>query len=87
MDYYEIKWKRSAEKDIRKLKNVRIIRRIVETIESLIQNPYPVGCRKLRGTERLYRIRVGNFRIIYEVDHESKNIFIHYIRHRKDAYK
>ena len=52
----------------------------------MADDPTPSHSVKLAGAEALYRIRVGDYRVIYGVDHPSKQIVIHYIRHRKDAY-
>jgi len=59
----------------------------MKRIERLKTDPFPRQAIKLTGTERLYRIRVGDYRIIYEVDTEAKRITIHYIRHRREAYR
>ena len=55
-------------------------------IEALADDPTPGHSVKLAGAEALYRIRVGDYRVIYGVDHPSKQVIIHYVRHRKDAY-
>jgi len=47
----------------------------------------PVQAIKLKGTEGLYRVRVGDYRIIYEVDASAKIILIHYVRHRREVYR
>jgi len=86
MDSYEIQWKHSVEKDLKKI-GPKEASRIIEAVHSLANNPFPPQVRKLRTTERLYRIRVGDYRIIYEVDKELKIVTIYYVRHRKDAYR
>ena len=86
MAYYKIIWKGSTEKDLRKI-DKKYISKIIETVESFSANPFPARVRKLSGTESIYRIRVGSYRIVYQVFEESKEVIIHYIRHRKDAYK
>ena len=50
-------------------------------------NMFPYNSVKLSGTDDLYRIRVGDYRVIYGVDHNLKLIVIHYIRHRRDVYR
>lgn len=67
MGSYEIKWKGTAERDLRKL-DKQHIPGIVNAVESLSDNPYPTQYRKLQGSERNYRIRSGDYRVIYEVD-------------------
>jgi mRNA interferase RelE/StbE len=83
---FEIFWKRSAEKDLRKLPE-EVLLRVLKVIESLEDNPIPRGVRKIEGTEMTYRIKVSDYRIIYQFDKESRRITLFYIRHRKDAYK
>ena len=56
-------------------------------IEGLESTPIPKNSVKLSNAERFYRIRVGDYRIVYEVDHDAKLITIHYIRHRREVYR
>jgi mRNA interferase RelE/StbE len=56
-------------------------------IESLEDEPVPRHSGKLVGAEHLYRIRVGDYRIVYGIDKEAKQILIHYVRHRREAYR
>jgi mRNA interferase RelE/StbE len=85
MEYYNVLLKKSVEKDLRRIDPAQIPR-IVEAIKELAKDPFFRGSRKLRGTENLYRIRVGDYRIVYQVDSKSKTVTIHYIRHRRIAY-
>ncbi|MBN1592398.1 MAG: type II toxin-antitoxin system RelE/ParE family toxin [Candidatus Coatesbacteria bacterium] len=82
----ELQWKRSAAQDLRKL-DKSVISKVVERIEKLKEKPRPRGCRKLRETDSLYRIRLGDYRIIYEILEADALVIIHHIRHRKDAYR
>ena len=86
MDSYEIRWKRSAERDLRKI-DPQQIPRIIRAVESLADNPFPPQYRKLRGSEQDYRIRVGDYRVIYQVDTRTKIVTIYHLRHRKEAYR
>ena len=86
MDTYKIEWKASALKELKRLDR-KIIPRIVSVVESLAIEPFPPGVRKLQGAQKTYRIRSGNYRIIYEVIHERIVIVIIRIRHRKDVYR
>jgi len=86
MASYKIEWKRSAEKDLRKIERFRIPP-IMEAVEVLGDDPFPAGCRKLQGTEQQFRIRVGDYRVIFEVDSQRRVVSIYHIRHRKDAYR
>ena len=86
MDFYKIEWKHSARKELKRLEK-KIIPRIIEAVEALSKNPYPPGFRKITGAEHTYRIRIGEYRIVYSV--ESKRLIIEIIRvgHRKNVYK
>jgi len=86
MDSYEIRWKRSAERELRNLDSKQISR-IIQKVETLATDPFPRGCRKLRGTEQTYRIRVGDYRVIYQVDEHTKVVTIYHVRHRRDVYR
>jgi len=86
MGSYEIQWKRSAERDLRNIDPPQIPQ-IVQAVEPLIDNPFPSQCRKLRGSERDYRIRVGDYRVIYQVDIKAKVVTIYHVHHRREAYR
>ncbi len=62
-------------------------KQIFEAIDSLSENPHPKGSIKLNATECLYRVRAGDYRILYEVHHKTKEIIIIHIRHRRNAYR
>jgi mRNA interferase RelE/StbE len=83
---FRIEWKKSTRKDLRKLP-FSAADKIVETVEHLSQNPFPHGVEKLSGSEHAYRIRLGDYRIVYEVVTESKLVEIQRVRHRKDVYR
>jgi len=86
MDIYRIKWKPSALKEFKKIER-SIIPRILGTIENLSSDPFPSGVRKLQGGEHSYRIRIGDYRIIYVVFESERLIEIARIRHRKEVYR
>ena len=86
MDYYKILWKKSAERDIRNIDHARIPA-IIKAVEKLRADPFPEGVCRLKGSERKYRIRVGDYRVIYQTDVIGKTIIVIYIRHRRDAYR
>jgi len=86
MGSYEIVWKNSAEKDLRSISRQQIPR-IIRAIELLYSNPFPPQSRKLKGSDRDYRIRIGNYRILYRVDTKTKIIVIYHIRHRRETYQ
>ena len=81
---YHITVKASVEKDILKIP-ADITARIFEHLEALSTDPFPQDSWKLTGAEHLYRVRIGDYRIIYEVILEDKEITIIYIRHRSSA--
>jgi mRNA interferase RelE/StbE len=86
MDLFSIEWKKSARKELRKL-DKDVISRILGIIEGLIKNPYPRGSRKLSGSSHTYRIRVGDYRIVYSVLSSVLTIEIIRIGHRKEIYR
>ncbi len=86
MGSFSIEWKLSAEKDIRNLEK-KYINRIVNSIENLAYDPFPPQYRKLKTAEAMYRLKVGNYRVIYQIDFSNNIITITYIRHRKTAYR
>ena len=85
MDVYKLCWKESVRKDFRRLPSV-IIFRVIKKVESLPTNPMPFDSKKLRDTEHTYRVRVGDYRIVYQINQADKEIVITRVRHRKDAY-
>jgi mRNA interferase RelE/StbE len=86
MGSYSLFFKHSVEKDLRKIPK-EFIPRIFEHIENLSANPFPPDSYKIAGAESLYRLRVGEYRIIYQVLHESREVIVFYIRHRSTAYR
>lgn len=86
MASFSVVFKPSTEKDLRSLPSATV-KRVLEQIESLKANPFPPQCVKLAGAEQLYRIRVGDYRVIYGVDTKSRHVIIHYIRHRREVYR
>ncbi len=81
---YVVFLKRSAEKDLNRLP-VKTHDRIVEHLISLKEDPRPHGVKKLRGREG-YRIRVGDYRILYIVHDEEKKVEVFSVAHRKEVY-
>ena len=83
---FDVRLKKSAEKELRKLK-VSLFIKIDEIILGLIKDPRPEGALKIQGEDNLFRIRYGDYRIIYEIDYKSKVIEVLAIVNRRDAYK
>ena len=86
MPMYEIVIERSAEKDLKRIA-AELRPKLVAAIRPLANDPRPPGCRKLVGSENDWRIRVGNYRVIYEIADEIRIVRIIRIRHRKDSYR
>ena len=86
MASYQIKIKSSASRELERLPRTTIPK-IVAAIKELAENPFPQGVKKLTGFDRTYRIRVGEYRILYNMYDDILVIEIIRIRHRKDAYR
>ena len=83
---YKIKFKPSALKELNGLNN-KDIKKIIEKIAELENEPRPVNCKKLAGSnENLYRIRIGVYRVIYNIDDGIRVVNIRDVGHRKDIY-
>lgn len=81
---YKIEIKKSAAKEIEKLPKI-LLRRILNKIQSLGSEPRPSGCKKLTADEK-YRVRVGNYRILYSIEDDKLVVYIVKVRHRKKVY-
>lgn len=86
MGLFKVEWKKSSERDLKQI-DKQYIHKIIKEIEFLTDDPFPVQSKKLRDSELSYRLRIGDYRVIYQVDIQNKVIVIYHIRHRKDAYK
>lgn len=82
---YTINYKNSANKQLESLPT-KIALAILEKIDQLETNPYPNGYKKIKGFTDYYRIRVGSYRVIYEVQNHELIIMVIKIGHRKDVY-
>lgn len=82
---YEIKFARTATKELRSLPS-QIIQRIAGKIDQLAEDPRPKNCRKLQGYDNLWRIRIGDYRVVYEISDQIKVVEIRRVRHRRDVY-
>jgi mRNA interferase RelE/StbE len=83
---YEVLLERSAERDIRRL-TAQVFQRIIPHIKALAEDPKPPGCRKIAGSKNDWRIRIGEYRVIYEIDEHAEAVKVMRIRHRKEAYR
>ncbi|MFW6286473.1 MAG: type II toxin-antitoxin system RelE family toxin [Candidatus Sumerlaeota bacterium] len=85
MASYKVVFRKSVSKDLKGIPR-QDIRRILKTIESLADEPRPPGCKKLSGQER-YRIRQGNYRILYSIADERLIVCVVQVGHRRDVYR
>ena len=85
MAEYSITFARSARRELEALDS-SIILRILSKIETLAVHPRPHGSRKLSGEKHLWRIRIGDYRVIYSVLDKERRIDITALRHRREAY-
>lgn len=86
MEKYKVEVAASAEKTLWKLPKA-MISRVTQSLQALSLNPRPAGCRKLSGEENTYRIRIGVYRVIYEIHDQLILIKVLKIGHRKDIYR
>lgn len=82
---YFVRITTAARRDLRNLHG-GVLRRLDEKILSLRDEPRPPGCKKLQGADDLYRVRVGEYRIIYSISDEAKLVVIARVRHRRESY-
>jgi mRNA interferase RelE/StbE len=85
MANYTITFARSARKELESLP-ASLIRRIVPRIDGLAKNPRPAGCRKIKGGLDLWRIRIGDYRVVYSINDETRIVDVIRVRHRSKAY-
>ena len=85
MPSYKVVLTSSAAKELQKLPN-QTVARIFPRMESLASNPRPSGCKKMQGGDREWRIRIGDYRVIYTIDDTSLLVEVTRIRHRKEVY-
>ena len=83
---YQVLLERSAERDLRRL-SADIHDRVIGAIRSLANDPRPPGCRKLAGRKHDWRIRVGDYRVVYEIADAVRIVRVHRVRHRRDVYR
>ena len=86
MAQYEVQFKASAAKEFRKL-TLDVRSRLQKAIDGLKTEPRPAATKKLTGEISLYRIRVGDYRVIYEIDETNQFIVVIRVRHRRDVYQ
>lgn len=83
---YEVYLEKSAERDLKKLDSV-IFNRIIEQFRTLAADPRPPGSKKLVGSAKDRRLRVGDYRVLYEIDDSEEVVRVMRVRHRREAYR
>ena len=84
---YKLQIKESAAKELESLGTKKDRNKIITRINALAADPRPDGCEKLEGEENRYRVRQGNYRIVYSVDDRKRIVLIAKIGDRKDVYR
>ena len=83
---YAVVFARSARKELQNL-DPQVARRILKAIEALVANPRPSGVVKLEGASDLWRVRVGEWRVVYRISDRDRLVDVIAVRHRRDAYR
>jgi mRNA interferase RelE/StbE len=84
---YRILIKHSASKELEGIAQKKDRQRIVARIQTLNRDPRPPGCEKLAGYEPRYRIRHGNYRVVYSIDDAQRVVTIFKVGHRREIYR
>ncbi|MBI2843494.1 MAG: type II toxin-antitoxin system RelE/ParE family toxin [Armatimonadetes bacterium] len=85
-DVYRIEIRPAARREMEAL-HAPMLTRVTQAISSLSSDPRPRGCKKLAGSKVDYRLRVGDYRVLYEVFDAVKLVRVYRIRHRREAYR
>ncbi len=85
MASYELAFRKSVAKDLRAFPN-QDVKRIMQRVLALADDPRPMGCEKLSGQER-YRIRQGDYRVVYEIQDGRLIVLVVKVAHRRDVYR
>jgi len=83
---YRVVLTSTAEKELKGL-SAQLNARIVPRLENLADNPRPPGCKKLKGGDKEWRIRVGDYRVVYTIDDAKLLVEVTRTRHRSDVYE
>ena len=86
MASFSLQWRKSTKKDLCRIPH-EAVSMIIAEVEKLVDEPLPHGSEKLTGSERTDRIRIGDYRAVYELLGDSKIVEIQRVRHRKDVYR
>jgi mRNA interferase RelE/StbE len=86
MAQYRIEVSATAERQLKKIRRDDKVR-ILRALSLLANEPRPGGCKKMSGYDDIYRIRIGNYRVIYEIDGKRIIVVILKIGHRREVYR
>ena len=84
---YTVHLKPAAERDLKKIKDQAVLRRIAAAIDGLTTNPRPPSVKALQGDPSILRIRVGDYRILYTIEDAVLLVLVVRIGHRRDVYR
>ena len=84
---YTIQTSKQAVKFLRNITDRRLALRLRQAIDELAATPHPPGCLKLQGNDELYRVRVGDYRVIYQIQDAVLVVLVVQIGHRRDIYR
>jgi mRNA interferase RelE/StbE len=84
---YDAQLKPAAERDLTKIADQAARRRIASAIDNLATNPRPMGAHKLAGENSIYRIRVGDYRILYAIEDRQLLVLVIRVGHRREVYR
>ena len=87
MAVYKVVTKTPAAKSLDQIDRRADRERITSRIELLAENPRPFGSEKLQGQENTYRVRQGDYRIVYDIDDSTATVVVLKIKNRKDVYR
>jgi mRNA interferase RelE/StbE len=82
---YSLEIKQSAQKELDALDDA-LFARLDKRILALVSNPRPTGCKKLKGHKDQWRIRIGDYRVIYIIDDSTKILTVTHVAHRREVY-
>ncbi len=85
-DTYKVSLSKRAQRETHKLDR-QVLNRVARAFDGLADNPRPVGCLKVKTSEGLWRIRVGDWRIGYEIDDAAREVTIVTVGHRSEFYE
>jgi mRNA interferase RelE/StbE len=83
---YTLEISKTFEKELLNLPE-KVVERILVAVRNLAENPRPSGCKKLKGSKTDYRIRIGDYRVIYEIHDGKLVVLVLNVGHRKDIYE